>query len=430
MFPIKVIKKAFHTIFKGTFSKNIAIVAGGTTLTQLLGVAFSPIVSRLYSPEEFGILSVYSAVLSMIVISSSLKFEWGIPIAESDEKATNVAALSFSVLLVVTSVLALLLIIPNNIIIGKVIGEELISYRLFLPVGVLLSGLHNIFMQVGYRNRNFKIIAKTKLTQVLAGEGTKTGLGVIDAGPIGLILGTIFSSSAGTYTLLKNIALTGRYKLNQVSGKEIRWCAKRYRNFAVFSAPSQILNAAGLSLPKIFLASLYGLEVTGAFGFASVVISLPVRLIGNSVGDVFYSEAAKIGNTDPKRLKELSLQLFKRLLIIGFFPFITLILFGPFLFSFVFGSQWEIAGRYAQILSILVYARLVFMPVSRVFAVLEKQKLAFLIDIIRVAMVVFMFIISKVYNANDLVALSLYTLSMVVVYFITFILAQVVMNKN
>lgn len=430
MFPIKSIKKVFHSIFKGTFTKNVAIVAGGTTLTQLLGVVFSPIVSRLYSPEEFGILSVYSAVLSMIAISSSLKFEWGIPIAESDEKATNVAALSFSVLLVITSVIALLLIIPNNKIIGKVIGHEIVPYRLFIPVGVFLTGIHNILMQIGYRNRGFKVIAKTKLTQVLAGNGTKIGLGAIGVGPIGLILGSIFSASAGSFTLVKSFALAGKYRLNHISFKEIKWCAKRYKNFPKFSAPSQILNTAGLSLPKIFLASLYGLEVTGAFGFALGIISLPVQLIGNSVGDVFYSEAARIGNTDPKRLKRLSIQLFKKLLIIGFFPFITLVLFGPFLFSFVFGVQWVVAGRYAQILSILVYARLVFMPVSRVFAVLEKQKVNLFIDIFRVVIVTSTFLICKMLALSALLTISIYTIGMIIVYLITFIVAQAIMKKR
>lgn len=423
------IRKLYSSIFKGAFAKNVTIVAGGTALTQLLGIILSPIASRLYSPEDFGILSLYSAVLSMVVIAASLKYEWSIPIAESDLKAINLTALSLLVLFVVSSLLFVLLVIPDKNTIIKIIGIELFPYRLFLPVSVLLNGLYNIALQIGYRDRVYKTIAKTKLTQVVTGESVRIGLGVLGVGPIGLILGNIFRASAGSISLIARNIKSGKYDIRNISLKEIRLGAKRYKDFPIFSAPSQILNSAGLNLPRIFLASLYGIEVVGAFGFASGIIALPVQLVGNSIADVFYGEAAKLRNSDPKRLKILSLQLLKKLLVIGFFPFITLVFFGPVLFSFVFGSSWVMAGRYAQILSMLVYARLIFMPFSRIFSIFEKQKIALFLDILRVCLVVIVFVFCKVFGIEEFIAIALYTLSMSLVYMITFIMGQVIMTS-
>lgn len=429
MFLVHKIIKLYSSIFKGTFAKNIAVVAGGTALTQLISSLLSPIVTRLYSPEEFGILSLYSAVLGMIVVAASLKYEWSIPIAESDEKATNIVALSLTVLLVVSSLLALLFVIPNAKTVSKIIGIELFPYRLFLPVGVLMTGIYSIILQVGYRDRAYKTIAKTKLSQIVTGESVRIGFGIFGAGPIGLILGSILKASAGSFTLIKGILKTGKYRLNDISWRQIKLNAIRYKNFPIYSAPSQILNSAGLNLPNLFLASLYGIEVVGAFSFASAIISLPVQLIGNSVADVFYGEAANIGISNPKRLKALSLKLLKKLLMIGFFPFITLVFFGPVLFSFVFGSSWVMAGRYAQILSMLVYARLIFMPFSRIFSIFEKQKIALFLDILRVSLVVIVFVFCKAFGLDEFIAIVLYTLSMSFVYMTTFIMGQVIMTS-
>jgi len=426
---LQKLKRIYSRLFKGAFAKNVTIVAGGTALTQLLVFLLSPIVTRLYSPEEFGVLSLYSAVLSMIAIAASLKYEWSIPIAESDEKVINIVALSFSILCITSILITSLLVIPEKDIIIRIIGLELYPYRLFLPMGVLFTGLYNILLQIGYRDRAYKVIAKTKLSQVITGESVRIGFGFFSVGPIGLILGSILKISAGSISLIKNIIKIDKYRICDISWNQIKIIAKRYRDFPVFSAPSQILNTAGLNLPKIFLASLYGIEVVGAFGFASSVISLPVLLVGNSVADVFYGEAAKLRYSDPKRLKVLSLLLFKKLLLIGFLPFITLVFFGPLIFSIVFGNRWEIAGRYAQILSFLVYARLVFIPFSRIFSIYEKQNIALLLDIFRVIVVVIVFILCKFLGYNELLAIILYTISMFLVYVTTFIMVQLMMTK-
>ena len=153
-------------------------------------------------------------------------------------------------------------------------------------------------------------------------------------------------------------------------------------------------------------------------------------MIGNSIADVFYGEAAKLRDSNPRRLKILSLQLLKKLLVIGFFPFISLIFLGPALFSFVFGASWEMAGKYAQILAGLVYARLVFMPFSRIFSIFEKQKIALFLDILRVCLVVITFVFCKVFGLDEFKAIALYTISMSFVYMTTFIMVQLIITKR
>lgn len=93
-----MLMRIYSKLFKSKFAKNIALVAGGTAFAQLIGVVFSPIITRIYLPEEYGVLTVYASVLAIISISASLDYQLAIPIADDDEKAINLLALSTIVL--------------------------------------------------------------------------------------------------------------------------------------------------------------------------------------------------------------------------------------------------------------------------------------------------------------------------------------------
>ncbi|MDP1271243.1 oligosaccharide flippase family protein, partial [Klebsiella pneumoniae] len=76
--------------------------------------------------------------------------------------------------------------------------------------------------------------------------------------------------------------------------------------------PSTLLGQISINLPVFFLGTVYNSQVIGAFGLANTIVRLPMNLIGKSVSNVFYSEAASLGRLDPRKLKNLSISLFKR----------------------------------------------------------------------------------------------------------------------
>ncbi|HOA81738.1 MAG TPA: hypothetical protein PKK61_11865 [Defluviitaleaceae bacterium] len=166
------------------------------------------------------------------------------------------------------------------------------------------------------------------------------------------------------------------------------------------------------------------------YGLANSIVNLPMILIGQSVGDVFYGEAASVGRENPKRVKDLSNKLFKRLVVIGLVPLLVLLFFGPFLFSLVFGYQWYEAGVYAKILAFLVFARFIFTPISRIFSVFERQREAFVLDLFRVVLVFVAFGISSFLGFSSYGAVGLYSIAMSIVYLVTYLLAQKILNDE
>lgn len=419
----------FKKLLKSSFTKNVILVSGGTAFAQAMGILLSPIITRIYPPEQYGILPVYTSILGMLSIIGSLKYDWGIAIAEDDKKAINVLSLSVLVLSTVSITITMLLVVFGESFLSLFDAETLVNYKFLIPIGVFLTGLYKIFMQWSFRNKNFKAISKTKFSQSITQNITKIGLGLLNIGPIGLIIGAIFGQSAGITTLSAGL-FKNKSLLKKINIKGIIWSAKRYIKFPMYSAPSQFLNTAGVQLPILIITSIYGKSVIGLYGLANTIVNLPMTLIGNSIGDVFYGEAASIGKTDPKRLKDLSNKLQKKLILLGIIPIIILVLFGPFLFSLVYGQEWYQAGIYARILSILVFARLIFTPISRVFSVFERQKEALILDALRLTLVLVIFGISYVFSFNSYNAIIAYSLSMAFVYFLTYLCAQKIMNEE
>lgn len=417
-------------ILSSNFAKSVAFITGGTVIAQILGALFSPIITRIYTPEEYGILTVYTAVLGLIAVIGTLKYEMAIPICKDDERAVNVMTLSFIVLIIFSLSVTLLLFFWGEFFLSLLDAKILFDYRYLIPFGVFFIGSYNIFMQWAFRKKNFKAIARTKLSQSIVGNGTKIGLGLLGIGPIGLLLGQILKDGAGITTLSRSFVKEDKHLLKNIHKDDIIHNAKRYKNFPIFYAPDQLLNVAGLQLPVFFLTSLYGNQIVGLYGLANGIVNLPMSLIGNSIGDVFYGEVASIGRTNPYRIKELSLKLFKRLVIFGLIPLLALLFFGPFLFSFVFGSEWYEAGVYARILSFVVFARLIFTPISRVFTVYERQKTQLFLDLFRVILISLSFVIARFFSLNSYLYLILNSSSVILQYFIGFLLAQRILNQE
>lgn len=426
---LKIIKDLYSKIFRSNFAKKIALIAGGTAFAQAMNIIFLPIITRLYPPEEYGILTVYSAALGLLAIAASLDYQKAIPIADDDEKALNLLALSMIVLFLFSCGVTILLYLWGDTLLILLDSGMLAKYKYLIPIGVFLTGSYNIVLQWTLRMRNYKAIAKTQVSQGIWSNLLKVILGAFKIGPIGLILGTILGQSAGITTLSLPILLQKRM-VKKISTKDILKLAKRYIKFPLYSAPSNYVYTAGTQIPVIFLTSLFGNSVVGLFGLANSIVRMPMNLIGSSVAQVFYSEAAYVGRSNPEELKRLSIKLIKKLAIIGLVPLALLLFFGPWLFSFVFGSQWYEAGVYARILSIMVYFHFIILPIGRILEIFERQREGLLLNFLRLALIFIVFGVARFMELDSYQTVILYVISTSATYLLLLIFVQIIINDE
>lgn len=417
------------SILKSRFGKSVIMIMGGTTFAQALNVIVSPFITRIYSPEEYGILTAYTAILGILAFAT-LNYEFAIPIEKKEQKSINILVLSLIILIINVIVLLIIFLFFSHIFLRIFNSEILYDYRFVIPLGVFLIGLYSIFNKWAFRDKDFKSISKTIINQSIFSNFVKIILGLLGLGPLGLIVGKIIGDSAGIRVLSKPIVKRYKTFKGMISLQEIISCLKRYRDFPFYNAPSSLLMALGGSLPIIFLTSMYGSTVVGFYGLAYSIVKLPMNLLGQAVSDVFFAEVASIGNKNPAKIKDISKKLLKKLILVGLIPLIVLMFLGPQLFSLVFGQDWYESGQYARIISIMIFLMLVLAPSGKVYIVFEKQKVRLLIDILRVALILIAFAVSYIFKFDSYVAVTMHTIAMSISYIFMHIISKNILENE
>ena len=419
-----VIKRAL----KGRFLGKVVVIAGGTALAQIVTAVSAPIITRLYSPEDYGVVTVFSSILGLISFGA-LQYENSLPIADDEDSAINVLALCFLVLISLSIMVLVIFLVWGRWILGRMNGDVMLPFIYFVPIGFFLSGSYTVLKLWAFRNRNYKTISSTTVTQSVFGNTFKILAGLMGLGPLGLVVGAIMGQSSGIVSLSRPLWAKSRSIRAAISISKMKTCAKRFKDFPLYSTPNTFVNSLKNQLPVLYLSGAYEGAIVGFFGLALAIIKVPLHLIGQSIGSVFFAEAAHIGRSNPLRLKRLANKLIKRLALIGLFPLAALLLFGPELFELVFGSLWREAGVYARIISVMAYFELVLNPVSRVFVVFEKQKTILIINAFRACLIAFGFLISSLLNFDSYQTVMIYSCIMVLSQYIIFFFAQRIIKE-
>ena len=336
-------------------------------------VAAAPIITHLYTPEDFGLLSVYSAILTMLAVIATLRYELAIPLAKSRIVAANLFALAIIILGGISSLAALLLWCRGGEIFVWLNMIAIIPFMWLLPFGAIGLGLYQILNYWMLREKKYSSIAYTKLEQGILQISVQIACGFWQMGGIGLLLGDVLGRAGGSGSLLAYMARQNRTLFRYVTWRRICWAAGRYRRFPLISSGSALLNSAGLQMPVLLLAALYGSQVAGWFGFGYRVIQIPISLIQQAVGQVFLGEIARRIHENPRDVKPLFYQVVGNLVKFSMMPMVVLAVTGGEIFAFVFGENWREAGVYIQILSLVLIADCAVSPVSHTLNLLEKQ---------------------------------------------------------
>lgn len=355
---------------RNRFARSVSILAGGTAAGQIIVVVASPILTRLYSPEDFGVLAVFAGLLAILGVVASLRYQLAIPLPESDEDAANVTVLSLLVVAFMAALATLIIWLWGDSFATLLNVPTLSPHLWLLPVGLLLTGTYQVFNYWAIRTKAFPEIARTKLTQALSMVGVQ--LGAYTLGPLSLILGQVFGQAAGTTSLG---VLTVRQKLptfRRVRVSSIRTAAIRYRHFPIYSTWGGFFNSSSTQLPTILFASLFSPAAAGIYMLSHRVLAMPMQLLGRAIGDIFLSTApTAYRNGD---LKSLVAKTHSVLANIAMPPLLVLVIAGPDLFSIVFGEEWRMAGEFARWMAPWLYLQFITSPLSLLFVTLEKQK--------------------------------------------------------
>lgn len=393
----------------------------GTSIAQAIPIAISPILTRIYTPEDFGVLALYVAIVSICASFVSGKYELAIMIPEDDKEVFDIFILGILIVFFVVFCLLLMVVFLNSYL-SNLLGSEKIGFWLyFIPISVFFSGIFNLLSYFNNRLKNYKDIANANIAKSLIAVFIQTLIGYLKQGALGLIIGQILSSMFANFKLLKNI-INKKEKLQNIKKTDILVVAKKYQNFPKFLILSGLANTLAFSLLNILISAFYGSYFLGLYSLINRVFYLPQTLIGSSIGQVFFQEASQ-ELKDFKTTHKTYLKVFKRLFIIALPIYIVFFFSAEYIFAFAFGEQWVEAGDYAKILIPLFFINFIISPLSAIFNIAQRQKLDLLFQFFLLIMVIVSIMLSKFYDLSFKDMLMTYAIFLSFAYIINIIIS-------
>lgn len=401
-------KERLLELVRSKFVKNVAVLATGTAASQAVAMALSPIITRLYGPEAFGIMGTFSAMINIIAPVAALTYPIAIVLPKSDQEAKGLIKLSLLITAIISSLSIIVLLFFNQQIISIFNLKEISSYLYLIPLVIIFAGLMQVSEQWLIRTKQFAINARVTFLHSIIINGAKVGIGFIN--PIAAVLVVLTAMGNGLRAFLM-IFFTRRsnYHITEEEKGEtgLRDLAKRHYDFPVYRAPEVFLNAISGGLPVLMLTAFFGPASAGFYSIGRTVLNIPSQLIGKSIADVFYPRV-----TEAAHKKENITRLIWRATLalsgIGIIPFGLVVLFGPFLFSFVFGSDWEIAGEYARWIALWSYFGFMNRPSVSALPVLNAQRFHLFYTILMLIVRLSVVALSYYVFSSDIIAVALF----------------------
>ncbi len=327
----------------GRLLRSVLTLMLGSGLAQGLALAFAPVLTRLYSPEDYAAITLFMALAGMLLPFACGKYEVAIVVAGTDRQASHLTALSFLVATAVCFVIGLPSIFAwesTNSLLGS---SELGRWLMAVPVAVLFSAWAMAGRYVANRRSAYRLISQYLLVQAILSVGLNTLLGFLSWGSNGLIVANLCAVGSGTGWLLWRLR-SEMSNACRTTWLELRTVAHVYREFPLYNASSTVLDALTLAMPVFFIARMMSQETLGQYGFMMRIAQAPLSLIGGAVTQVHLKHLSDLVRTRQSATPYLR-RITALLATIVIPPSLVLMLVAPDLFAFAFGAPWRRAGE-------------------------------------------------------------------------------------
>jgi O-antigen/teichoic acid export membrane protein len=355
-----------------SFGSDVFKLVGGTTIAQAITVLASPVITRLYGPEAYGLFALISSITSILGIVACLRYELAILLPKEDREASNVFGLCLLCATVVTGLTVCGLYFGGGILVSYLNAPDLVPYLVLVPPMVLV---HGVYISLNYWNSRTKKFGRLSISRVigaLASTGTQLGAGFAGYATGGSLIGANLAGTAVTAGVLGSQILREDYAVlrGNISWKGMIGGLKRYKKFPLIDTWSTLLNNISWQLPAFLLAAFFSTSVVGYYALGWRMIQFPMSLIGTAISQVFFQRASVAIHQGS--LASVTESIFEVLLLLGLFPMLLIAVAGENLFFVIFGAAWSTAGLYSQILSIWAIVWFLSSPLSSIYAVSER----------------------------------------------------------
>jgi O-antigen/teichoic acid export membrane protein len=362
---LKFIKKAVNN----QFLRNVSSLAIGTIISQIVVILASPLLTRFYSVEAFGLLSLFTSCMVIFGVFTTGRYEFALGLPEKDDKAKIIFRL-ITLIGSITSIVCLFIVfILREIVDYKGLSGLFETRWIYLaPIYSFCISLYSGLLYWNQRGKYYKRITIANALQVITTTIFSLIFGFFFFFEEGMLLSLVIGVIASSVFLLR------KFSFQDISFNEIKKIAIEYISFPKYMILSDLSLTISQQFVPIIFSSLYTTTIVGFYSLANRMIRLPNIIITSSIASVFRNEAI-----DEIRIKgnckELYISTLKKLILISVPIYLFVFFSSPFLFSLFFGEKWIVAGKIARILSIVLMFEFIVIPLNSLFYIKNKQKI-------------------------------------------------------
>ena len=368
-------KAALRSLMQNSTFRGVALIGSGTAIGQAITVVATPIVSRLYGPQAYGALGVFSSVLVIGAILVSFRFEVTIPLPSEEGEARDLLVLS-TVLTVLFVGLTCLGLVGWRLLAKPTALSPLSSQLVWtVPLGMLGIGCYQIMSYWATRKKLYRPISVTRLNQAIAAVCTQIALFRLSPQGLGLMLAAIVGQAFGIRPLFSAFWKTSPHGPLPTIPRLVS-LGRKYWSLSASGTATALAQAVGDNLPSLLLAKAFGLEIAGLYLMAARLCNLPAQMIGAAVSQVFMGEASQRLRDDPRSVPRYFQTVHNKLLWLGAAT-LVLGLLSPLVLPWVLGPKWYAAGAVAAILAPMAAMDITVRPLFNITVIGNRPRMQF-----------------------------------------------------
>ena len=363
------------------FLTNVMVLMTGTGLAQALSAAFAPLLSRLYDPGEFGQYSSFISIAAVLSAGVTLQYSEALMLPERDEEAAGLFSAACYSTIALCLVFALSAILLPSCWLALVNVPTLSGWFWLIPLAALFAGLSQVLTAWCARRKAFKRAAAAQVVRSLGANSVQATAGALGCGAGGLLGGALLGDILSNLGMFLRVVRKDRAVLCAGGRRrQMLDAARKYRDFAFYGTPQNLINETSQAAPVILLIHYFGVATGGLYAFAIRVLQLPMNFILGSLRQVLFQKLSEVHNRGGD-VRGLFSRTTLMLLGLSLMPAAIGFVLAPWAFALVFGKQWAIAGEYARWLLIWLVPGFCNLPAALVGRILRQQRNLLLFDI-------------------------------------------------
>ncbi len=393
-----MIKRIKQKIKSSEFLVNSLTLLTGTTISQGILFGLSWLLARIYSPSDFGVLTIFTSIGGMLGIIATGRYELAIVIAKTKKDAFHLFVLSLFITVFLSVFFLIVFIVFNQQICNYYGSDRISTWLYFVPFSVFFTGIFLSLNAWFNREKRYKTMSIYKLYGAGFLAFFQVGFSYISKSS-GLIIGNLVTRITENfiYTIsFFRITKKEDRDFSTIKISKIKQLARQYKDFPMVNSLHAFSDMARDGVAIMLISKYFGEETVGFYALTLRALKTPLIFIGGAINRVFYEKSTEY--KEKKVLYKQTISLLKKLFLIGIPIFVILFFVAEMFFKFYFGDEWSVSGTYAKIMTAVFFVNFITSPISTIPLLLDKQKTSFAINFIRSSLFVLIFLAGGLFN--------------------------------